>query len=113
MESVSRISRNADLFQRELFTLSQRGKGDKLVELYRRMAAVAAKRCEAFFEEEKEEENEKQKEKEKEVGDTGTGKKIEGASGLLASRANDLSEQESKQRQTPQRRSHAGIEVLR
>lgn len=52
MESVSRISQNSDLFQRELQLLARKGKAGDLLELYRRMAAVAAKRCEAFCGEE-------------------------------------------------------------
>lgn len=91
--------------------LSGRGKGDRLVELYRRMAAVAAKRCEAFCEEEKKKE-EKEKEKEgKEVGDKGAKEKekeTEKEKGAGA-RANDL---RSSQQQTRQPRA-VGIEVLR
>jgi hypothetical protein len=111
MESVFRISRDPGLFEKELRLLSGKGKGDRLVELYRRMAAVAAKRCEAFCEEEKKKE-EKEKEKEgKEVGDKGAKEKekeTEKEKGAGA-RANDL---RSSQQQTRQPRA-VGIEVLR
>ena len=85
------------------------------MELYRRMAAVAAKRCEAFCEEEEEEEEEEEKEKEKEKeGVEGTQekkekKKNESAFRFSGARTNELRRQGNHQQQGPR----AGIEVLR
>lgn len=104
MASVSRVSRDAGLFERELQVLARKGKAGDLIELYRRMAAVAARRCEeAFCGEEKD--KEKAEEKKKKKND-------EGASPLFAGQG-PMQHQQQRPKQQQQQQPRAGIEVLR
>ena len=107
MQSVARISRSPDpeVFQRELQLLSRKGKAGDLVELYRRMAAVAAKRCEAFC----------GGEGESEGGQGATSSPL--SAGLREREDPRQKQQEHQQQQRQQQQEQhprrAGIEVLR
>lgn len=117
MASVSRLSLSqsrsdddSELLQRELLLLSKDGKAGALLELYRRMAAVAAKRCEAFCGEEEREKREQQGGK----GEGCVGGEEERREGRRASPlfAAGFLEREPRQQQQ-QQQPRTGIEVLR